>query len=230
MPRRPGFPRLLGMNVTETDTLELAEITVRRIVVGEMQNNVYLLTSKSRGSQVLIDAAAEPKRIAGLVGAGNHDCTQSGSLQMIITTHSHPDHVGALAEVKSRSEAVSACGTDDADDIDVEMDLTLDDGDIAEFEGFDLEVISLPGHTPGSIALVYRDPEGPIRIFTGDALFPGGVGKTQTPEDFRELLTAVRTRVFDRFGDDTVIHPGHGDSTTLGRERPHLDEWLSRGW
>lgn len=218
------------MHATETDTLDLAEITIRRVVVGEMKNNAYLLTSKQHGSQVLIDAAAAPDTIAGLVGAGCTDCTQSGSLQMIITTHSHPDHIGALSEVKSRSEAVSACGTDDADDIPVEMDLTLDDGDVAEFEGFDLEVIGLPGHTPGSIALVYRDPEGPVRIFTGDALFPGGVGRTTSPERFDEALTHVIGRVFDRFGDDTVIHPGHGDSTTLGAERPQLDEWRQRGW
>ena len=218
------------MNVTETDAIELAEITVRRIVVGEMQNNVYLLTSKEHGSQVLIDAAADARAIAGLVGAGSTDCSLSGSLQMIITTHCHPDHIGALEEVKSRSEAITACGTDDEDDIDVEMDLTLDDGDVAEFEGFDLEVIGLPGHTPGSIGLVYRDPQGPVRIFTGDALFPGGVGKTNSPEAFQQAYRAVVERIFDRFDDDTVIHPGHGESTTLGQERPSLDEWRERGW
>lgn len=218
------------MNVTETAAIELAEITVRRIVVGEMQNNVYLLTSKEHGSQVLIDAAADARAIAGLVGAGSTDCSLSGSLQMIITTHSHHDHIGALEEVKSRSEAVTACGTDDEDDIDVEMDLTLDDGDVAEFEGFDLEVIGLPGHTPGSIGLVYRDPQGPVRIFTGDALFPGGVGKTNSPEAFQQAYTTVVERIFDRFDDDTVIHPGHGESTTLGQERPSLDEWRERGW
>ncbi|KUG56174.1 MULTISPECIES: MBL fold metallo-hydrolase [Kocuria] len=218
------------MNVTETAAIELAEITVRRIVVGEMQNNVYLLTSKEHGSQVLIDAAADARAIAGLVGAGSTDCSLSGSLQMIITTHSHHDHIGALEEVKSRSEAVTACGTDDEDDIHVEMDLTLDDGDVAEFEGFDLEVIGLPGHTPGSIGLVYRDPQGPVRIFTGDALFPGGVGKTNSPEAFQQAYTSVVERIFDRFDDDTVIHPGHGESTTLGQERPSLDEWRERGW
>ena len=194
------------MNVTETAAIELAEITVRRIVVGEMQNNVYLLTSKEHGSQVLIDAAADARAIAGLVGAGSTDCSLSGSLQMIITTHSHHDHIGALEEVKSRSEAVTACGTDDEDDIAVEMDLTLDDGDVAEFEGFDLEVIGLPGHTPGSI------------------------GKTNSPEAFQQAYTSVVERIFDRFDDDTVIHPGHGESTTLGQERPSLDEWRERGW
>ncbi|MDN5572629.1 MAG: MBL fold metallo-hydrolase [Micrococcales bacterium] len=218
------------MNVTETAAIELAEITVRRIVVGEMQNNVYLLSSTEHGYQVQFDAAADARANAGLVGAGSTDCSLSGSLQMIITTHSHHDHIGALEEVKSRSEAVTACGTDDEDDIAVEMDLTLDDGDVAEFEGFDLEVIGLPGHTPGSIGLVYRDPQGPVRIFTGDALFPGGVGKTNSPEAFQQAYTSVVERIFDRFDDDTVIHPGHGESTTLGQERPSLDEWRERGW
>lgn len=218
------------MIVTETQTVDLKEITVRSIQVSDMANNVYLLTSKTHGSQVLIDAADNPRAIAGLVGAGCHDCSLSGSLQMIITTHSHWDHVRALGEVKSRSEAVTACGTADEDAIGVAMDLTLDHGDVAEFDGFDLEVIGLRGHTPGSIALVYRDPAGPARIFTGDSLFPGGVGKTETAEDFKSLYKDVVTRIFDRFEDDTVIHPGHGDPTTVGAERPHLQEWSERGW
>ncbi|NHU84047.1 MBL fold metallo-hydrolase [Kocuria sp. JC486] len=218
------------MFVTDTQSVDLAEVTIRSIQVSDMQNNVYLLTSKTHGTQVLIDAADDPRAIAGLVGAGCGDCTLSGSLQMIITTHSHWDHVRALAEVKSRSEAVTACGTADADAIDVSMDVTLDNGDVAEFDGFDLEVIGLRGHTPGSIALVYRDPSGPVRIFTGDSLFPGGVGRTETDANFQSLYQDVVTRIFDRFDDDTVIYPGHGAPTTLGAERPHLEEWRERGW
>ena len=219
------------MIATKTEVTDLAEVTIRRISVSEMDNNVYLLTSKDEGTQVLIDAADDPRAIAGLVGAGNSDCSQAfGNLQLIITTHSHWDHVRALDEVRSRSEAMTACGADDEADIAVPMDLTFEDGDTAEFDGFVLEVIGLRGHTPGSIALVYRDPQGPAHIFSGDSLFPGGVGKTNSPEDFRQLLDDVSERIFDRFDDDTVVHPGHGRPTTLGAERPQLDEWRARGW
>lgn len=218
------------MIATQTEVTELSEITIRRISVSEMDNNVYLLTSKEHGTQVLIDAADDARAIAGMVAAGSTDCTDWANLQLIITTHSHWDHVRALAEVKSRSEAVTACGTADADAIDVSMDVTLDNGDVAEFDGFDLEVIGLRGHTPGSIALVYRDPSGPVRIFTGDSLFPGGVGRTETDANFQSLYQDVVTRIFDRFDDDTVIYPGHGAPTTLGAERPHLEEWRERGW
>ena len=219
------------MIATKTEVTDLSEVTIRRISVSEMDNNVYLLTSKDEGTQVLIDAADDARAIAGLVGAGNGDCSQAyGNLQLIITTHSHWDHVRALEEVRSRSEAMTACGADDESDIAVPMDLTFEDGDTAEFDGFDLEVIGLRGHTPGSIALVYRDPQGPAHIFSGDSLFPGGVGRTNSPEDFRQLMDDVTERVFERFDDDTVVHPGHGKPTTLGAERPHLPEWRARGW
>lgn len=219
------------MIATKTEVTDLSEVTIRRISVSEMDNNVYLLTSKDEGTQVLIDAADDARAITGLVGAGNGDCSQAyGNLQLIITTHSHWDHVRALEEVRSRSEAMTACGADDESDIAVPMDLTFEDGDTAEFDGFDLEVIGLRGHTPGSIALVYRDPQGPAHIFSGDSLFPGGVGRTNSPEDFRQLMDDVTERVFERFDDDTVVHPGHGKPTTLGAERPHLEEWRARGW
>jgi len=93
-----------------------------------------------------------------------------------------------------------------------------------------LEVIALRGHTPGSIALAYREPTGPVHLFTGDSLFPGGPGATRSPESFASLMADLTERVFDRFDDDTAVYPGHGLSTTLGAERPHLDEWRARGW
>ena len=91
-------------------------------------------------------------------------------------------------------------------------------------------MIELRGHTPGSIALLWTNPHGADHLFTGDSLFPGGVGKTGTPDDFTSLLNDVTSRLFDRLSDDTVVHPGHGDSTTIGAERPRLREWRARGW
>lgn len=218
-----------------TDLIDLSDLTIRSISVSAMDNNVYLLTSRSTGTQLLIDAADEPERITGLVAAGQADvdrsCECCGNVQLIVTTHSHWDHVRALAEIKARSEALTACGAADEADIDVSMDVTFRDGDTADLDGFSLDVIGLRGHTPGSIALAYTDPaDGRTFLFTGDSLFPGGVGKTESPEDFRSLLHDVRTRIFDVYDDATVVLPGHGESTTLGAERPHLDEWERRGW
>ncbi|WP_098054489.1 MBL fold metallo-hydrolase [Kocuria marina] len=218
------------MIATQTEITELADITIRRISVSEMDNNVYLLTSKEHGTQVLIDAADDARAIAGLVAAGSGDCSDWGNLQLIITTHSHWDHVRALESVALHSEAMTACGAADENDISVPMDLTFENGDTAELDGLELDVIELRGHTPGSIAVVYRDPSRPAHIFSGDSLFPGGLGKTNSPEDFQQLYQDVTERIFDEFPDDTVIHPGHGDPTTLGAERPHLQEWKERGW
>jgi len=104
------------------------------------------------------------------------------------------------------------------------------DGDTVAFGDEHLDVVGLVGHTPGSIVLAYRGPEGPTHLFTGDSLFPGGPGKTWSPEDFTSLMDDLEAKVFAVYDDETVVHPGHGDGTTLGAERPHLAEWRARGW
>ena len=222
-----------AMMAIETEKIDLPELTIRSISVSQMENNVYLLTCKSTGTQLLIDAADHPEEIGGLVAAGAADvsseCTACGNVQLIVTTHSHWDHVRALAEIKSRSAALTACGTEDEADIDVPMDFTFDDGDTADLEGFSLDVIGLRGHTPDGIALLLRTDAG-THLFPGDSLFPGGPGKTRSEEDFTRLMDDLESRVFDRLEDDVVVHPGHGASTTLGAERPHLPEWAERGW
>ena len=91
-------------------------------------------------------------------------------------------------------------------------------------------MIAVAGHTPGSICLLYDDPEGHDHLFTGDSLFPGGVGKTWSPDDFATLVDDVETKLFGTLADDTWFYPGHGDDSTLGAERPHLAEWRERGW
>lgn len=199
-----------------------------------MDNNVYVLTAKNSGAQVLIDAADDFPRIRELLDAGAADLYgghTEASVRMIITTHSHWDHVRALADAAAATGARTAAGTEDVPDIEVPTEVPLSHGDVLDFDGFDLEVIALRGHTPGSVALVYRDPEGPAHLFTGDSLFPGGVGNTQKdPERFNSLFTDVVERIFEKFPDGTLVHPGHGAGTTLGAERPHLAEWKERGW
>ncbi|OMH33083.1 MBL fold metallo-hydrolase [Tersicoccus sp. Bi-70] len=216
--------------MTDIAVTALTDVVLRSISVGPMDNNVYLLTSRRSGAQVLIDAAADAPAIEQLLASSGEDSPAEPRLALIITTHRHHDHVGALAAVAERTGARTAAGRDDAPAIDVPTAVLLDHGDVGQFDGFDLEAIALRGHTPGSVALLLRDPEGPDHLFSGDSLFPGGVGRTAGPEDFASLYRDVVERVFDVLDDDTVVHPGHGLPTTIGAERPALPAWEKRGW
>jgi glyoxylase-like metal-dependent hydrolase (beta-lactamase superfamily II) len=215
---------------------DLPLVTIRRVSVTEMDNNVYLVTSKDSGAQVLIDAAGGIRKIRRMLDASANDASEMTRLSLIITTHSHYDHIRALRELVDETGVRTASGAGDAAAIagqtGIRPDVQLKNHDIVAVEGFDLSVIHLRGHTPGSIALAYDPGTGrPVHLFTGDSLFPGGVGNTnQDPERFASLFGDVTSRIFDVYGDDTVVHPGHGLPTTLGEERPHLEEWRERGW
>lgn len=208
-----------------TDVRELPGLTIRKISVSEMHNNVYLLTCAVTGAQLLIDAAYDADRIGALVAEG------TGRLDALVTTHQHWDHTRALEEVVAATGARTYAGADDADALPVAPDVRLAHGDSVSFGDITLEVIHLRGHTAGSVALAYADPDGVTHIFTGDSLFPGGVGNTKNEgQSFDSLYADVTTRIFAEFDDDTWIYPGHGADTTLGAERPHLAEWRERGW
>ncbi|MBG0739660.1 MBL fold metallo-hydrolase [Paeniglutamicibacter antarcticus] len=215
------------------NTWNLPAVTVRSIAVGGMDNNVYLLTGRQSGDQVLIDAADDGGAVLALLAEAAADVNPEATarLALVVTTHSHWDHVRALAEVVARTGAKTAAGRDDAESIEVPTNTLLANGDVLSFAGFALDVIALRGHTPGSVALLYRDPAGPAHLFTGDSLFPGGVGNTQQDSArFNQLLDDVEARIFDVLPDDTLVHPGHGTGTTLGDERGHLQQWRARGW
>jgi glyoxylase-like metal-dependent hydrolase (beta-lactamase superfamily II) len=207
------------------DTREIDGLTVTKIAVGPMDNNAYLLRCTGTGQAILIDAANEAGRLTELIGD-----TPVGT---IVTTHRHADHWQALPEVAKRTGAEVAAHPADADYLPVPVTRQLEHGDVLRFGDCAVSVIHLRGHTPGSIAICY-DAGGSLagqpHVFTGDSLFPGGVGKTTTPGDFASLLTDVTERLFDRLPDPTWVYPGHGNDTTLGTERPHLGEWRERGW
>lgn len=214
-----------------SDARVLPTLIIRKAAVGALDNNVYLLTCRVSGAQLLIDAAADAARLMSLVREGS----PTNRLDTVVTTHSHHDHIGALASVVRQTSASTAAGAADAgaieDQVQVPTDTELRHGDVIRVGVHDLEVIGLRGHTPGSIALLLRGGEDGDHVFTGDSLFPGGVGATQGDADrFIQLLDDVEQRIFDQLGDDTWVYPGHGPDTTLGAERPQLGPWRERGW
>ena len=207
------------------DTREIDGLTVTKIAVGPMDNNAYLLRDTSTGQAILIDAANEAGRLIELIGD-----TPVGT---IVTTHQHADHWQALADVQKHTGAEVVAHPADADGLPVPVSRAVEHGEVLVFGDASVSFIHLRGHTPGSIAVVYDAGgrlSGAPHVFTGDSLFPGGVGKTNSPEDFGSLLTDVTERLFGPLPDATWVYPGHGKDTTLGTERPHLGEWRERGW
>ncbi|MCQ4046112.1 MBL fold metallo-hydrolase [Streptantibioticus rubrisoli] len=205
------------------DVHELTDLIISKVAVGPMDNNAYLLRCRATDEQLLIDAAAEPHTLLAMIG--------DSGIASVVTTHRHGDHWGALREVVDATGARTYAGRYDAEGIPVPTDVLVDDGDTVLVGRVELTARHLVGHTPGSIALVYDDPHGHPHVFTGDCLFPGGVGNTHNdPKAFTSLIEDVETKLFGELPDETWVYPGHGGDTTLGAERPHLAEWRARGW
>jgi len=220
---------MLGFNHVEPGGAPLlvplsGSVTMIKVSVGPVDNNAYILQSSS-GDTLLIDAANDDDRLLKIIS--------DRPLNTIVTTHRHADHWQALPSVAAATGSRLICGRPDLDAIStgasVQGMIGVWDGDHVELGAERLEVIGLVGHTPGSITLWYEGG-GITHLFTGDSLFPGGPGRTITPADFTSLMNDLESKIFGHFDDDTVVHPGHGDDTTLGTERPHLGEWRARGW
>lgn len=210
-------------------TRELADLMITKVAVDpEMSNNAYLLRCRHTDQQVLIDAAAEPDTLAAVIG--------DDGLAAVVTTHQHWDHHRALADVVASAGSPEViAGLADAEAITEQTGVTVTrrvgQGDTIQVGSSQLEVIHIDGHTPGSICLLYDDPHGTPHLFTGDSLFPGGVGNTFGDQDaFIRLIDNVSERIFDRLPDETHFYPGHGNDSTLGAERASLPEWRERGW
>ncbi len=206
-------------------TRSTSTATITKVAVGPMNNNAYVLRCTRTGRALLIDAAAEPETLLPL----------ADGVVSIVTTHRHGDHIGALAELATATHAVTLAGAEDAEAITAATGVpiynTLRDAETIGVGHLDLTTVTLVGHTPGSVALIFRDPDGSTHLFTGDSLFPGGVGNTRgNPADFASLLGDVEIKLFAKLPDDTHVYPGHGDDTTIGAERPNLPEWHRRGW
>ena len=205
-----------------SDTRDTGPLRITKVAVGPMDNNAYFLRCASTGAVLLIDAANEPDRLIFELG--------DDRLGEIVTTHQHFDHWQALPEMVAATGAPVTAHPADAGALPVDAAQLVHEGDTVHVGDCELSVIHLVGHTPGSIALLYQGPDRP-HLFTGDCLFPGGVGNTfGSKENFDSLYRDVRIKLFDVLPDETWVYPGHGTDTTLADERPHLDEWRARGW
>jgi glyoxylase-like metal-dependent hydrolase (beta-lactamase superfamily II) len=187
-------------------------LLVAKMGLGPSGVNGYLLRCTRTEEQLLVDAADDVLFVAAIMG--------SRGLSTIVTTHAHEAHVRALAELEESTFARTVAHPEDGDALPTPTSHPVRDGDVVEVGDVRLTVLHLPGHTPGSIALLYSPSDGSApHLFTGDALLPGGPGATDTAEDRDRLLDALDRKVFGALPDETWIYPGHGPDTTVGRER-----------
>jgi glyoxylase-like metal-dependent hydrolase (beta-lactamase superfamily II) len=202
-----------------------AALSITKVAVGPLHNNAYILQCRSTGDLALVDAAAEPDVLLTVLNA----FSDSSRLRTIVTTHQHWDHWQALPEVVAATGATVMAHPLDAGPLPVAV-VPAEAGSTVVVGEVQLEVIHLVGHTPGSIALLHDGDDRP-HLFTGDSLFPGGPGNTEKdPVRFASLMDDLEGKVFGRLADETWVYPGHGADTTLGAERPHVQEWRARGW
>jgi glyoxylase-like metal-dependent hydrolase (beta-lactamase superfamily II) len=201
-----------------TKIWEDASCEVHRIVVGPMDNDVYVVRSKRTGDALLVDAANEHEALLDV-------CKRLGVTQ-VVETHGHWDHIQAVPAVREAGISVAVTAADAA--MLPSYDLLLEDESVIEVGDLRVHTIATPGHTPGSMCFAV---EGTPLLLSGDTLFPGGPGNTSFEGgDFGTIIRSIEDRIFSRFGGDTVVLPGHGASTKVGEESPHLQEWIDRGW
>ena len=191
---------------------------VHKVVVGPMDNNVYVLRCRQTGDAILIDAANEHEQLLELC--------QALGVREVLETHGHWDHIQAVPQLRDAGYAVHVTEQDAA--MLPSYDALLDDEAVVQVGRLRLHTIHTPGHTPGSMCFSL---EGSPLLFSGDTLFPGGPGNTSFEGgDFPTIIRSLEDRLFAPLSPDTVVLPGHGDATTIGAESPHLQEWIDRGW
>jgi glyoxylase-like metal-dependent hydrolase (beta-lactamase superfamily II) len=197
---------------------EDSQAEIHKLVVGPMDNNVFVLRCKETGDAVLLDAANEHEKLLELCRRLN--------VRKVLETHGHWDHIQAVPAVRDAGYEVGVT-TEDAKML-PSYDFVLEDDSVIEVGRLKLHTIHTPGHTPGSMC--FRLEGSPV-LFSGDTLFPGGPGNTSFEGgDFPTIIRSLEDRLFARIPDDTIVMPGHGDDTTIGAEKPHLQEWIDRGW
>lgn len=197
---------------------EDTQAEIHRVVVGPLDNNVYVLRCKETGDAVLIDAANEHEQLLEM-------CRALG-VRKVLETHGHWDHIQAVPAVRDAGYDVGVTAEDAS--MLPSYDFVLEDDNVIEIGRLRLHTVLTPGHTPGSMS--FRLEGSPV-LFSGDTLFPGGPGATSFPGgDFPTIISSIETKLFSPLPADTIVMPGHGTDTTIGAESPHLQEWIDRGW
>ncbi|HEX5366544.1 MAG TPA: MBL fold metallo-hydrolase [Acidimicrobiales bacterium] len=192
-------------------------LEVHKVVVGPLDNNVYVLRCTATGEAVLLDAANEHERLL--------DLCRSLGVTSVLETHGHWDHIQAVPELRDAGYEVHVTAEDAA--MLPSYDQVLEDDSAVDVGRLRLRTIHTPGHTPGSMCFLV---EGAPVLFSGDTLFPGGPGNTSFEGgDFPTIIRSIESRLLP-LPPDTLVLPGHGDPTTIGAERPSLQEWVDRGW
>lgn len=215
-----GYTGSVATNGAWQDRVD-GDVFVRKLAVGEMANNCFVIACPRSCEALLVDVADRADRLVEALA--DHRPIAA------VMTHGHWDHVRAWDEVRSQLGIGVWGHAGDATLFPHPLDRELRDGDRLEVGDLTVEVIHIPGHTEGSLLYLVEGADR-AHLFSGDTLFPGGHGKTDTLEDHLRIMDGLEERVFDRLPDDTWVYPGHGDDTTLGAERPHLAEWRERGW
>ena len=197
---------------------EDTDVEIHKVVVGPLDNNVFVVRCKQTGDAVLLDAANEHERLLELC--------QELNVRKVLETHGHWDHIQAVPAVRDAGYEVGITADDAA--MLPSYDFVLEDDSVIEVGRVRLRTIATPGHTPGSMCFLV---EGSPVLLSGDTLFPGGPGATKFPgSSFESIIRSIDDRLFSKLDAGTIVMPGHGDDTTIGTERPHLQEWVDRGW
>jgi glyoxylase-like metal-dependent hydrolase (beta-lactamase superfamily II) len=198
------------MTIVVKDT----NLQIERLQLGAFGTNAYILICQKTGDSVVVDAPAEMDKIM--------ERLKDTKSRYILLTHNHMDHIGALAELRSKLNIPLATHTADAGISSSPPEILLNDGDIISFGKIKLEVLHTPGHTPGS--LCFKPGK---YLLSGDTIFPGGPGKTSSPANFQQIVKSITDMIFT-LEDDTPVYPGHGDSTVIKKEKEAFAEFSSQ--
>ena len=182
--------------------------------MGPIDNNGYILVCPETNEGVIIDTPAEPEKLLNAIG--------DVKITNILITHRHGDHLAGFGEIAGSVNATVGIGVEDADALPRQPDLALKDGDTVKFGNLELQVLATPGHTEGARCFLFGK-----HLFSGDTLFPGGPGRTGSPQALREIIGSIEAKLL-ALPDDTAVYPGHGIDTTIGDARRQYQDWASR--
>ena len=211
--------RVVKTHMGNTPHFADSQVEITKVVVGPVDNNVYVVRCRETGEAVMLDAANEHERLL--------DLCRTLDVRKVLETHGHWDHIQAVAEVRDAGYDVGVTAEDAGMLVDQGYDFLLEDDSVIEVGRLRLRTVATPGHTPGSMCFVV---EGSPVLLSGDTLFPGGPGATTFPGgDFDQIIRSIDARLFT-LPQETIVMPGHGDDTTIGTERPFLQEWIDRRW